>query len=143
MMEFDIRMPQLTEVQTRLDELFNHVDALHRKLDDLTLAAAAPGPVAQPEAPAPVQEKAPAKRGRKAAAAPAATPAANGEAEDTDEEDEDTLRARVEFEEKRVRRLFGINGARAAISKAADGVLRIDDVPAARLTAVLTALQAL
>jgi hypothetical protein len=137
-MEFDIRMPQLTEVQTRLDELFNHVDALYRKLDDLALAAAAPGPVAQPEAPAP------AKRARAPKAPPAPTPAAtDANGEDHDIEDEDALRARVEFEAKRTTRQFGIGGTRAAIARVADGALRVDDVPASRLTAVLSALQAL
>jgi hypothetical protein len=139
-MELEVRLPQL-------DTLLTKIEALSDKIDAMALAAAAPGPVVQPETPAavwsspawvqpediePSLARGKPKRGRKA------KPAADGEIED-----EDTLRARVEFEEKRVRRLFGINGARAAISGAADGVLRIDDVPVARLTAVLSALQAL
>jgi hypothetical protein len=134
-MTLDIRLSQLDEVQTRLDELFNHIDALHRKLDDLKLAAA---PIFDaPELPPKVN------RTRKAKASPAATPTATDVTEDHDAEDEDTLRARVEFEAKRTTRQFGIGGTRAAISRVADGALRVDDVPAAHLAAVLTALQAL
>lgn len=142
-MEFDVRMPQLTEVQIRLDELFNYVDALHRKLDDaLALAAAAPGPVSQPEVLSQPEAK-PAKRARAPKAPSAPTPAAtDANVADDHVEDEDALRARVEFEAKRITRQFGIGATRAAISRVAgNGALRVDDVPAVHLPALLTELQ--
>ena len=129
----------------QLDEMIELLEKLDKKLDALALTSAASSPVVQPEVSEPVKP-APAKRARKAstAATPAATPvASNVNGEDHDVEDEDALRARVEFEARRVQRLIGISGMRAAISRVADGVLRIDDVPAAQLEAALTALQAL
>ena len=120
--------------------------ALAKKLDALALVVAAPGPVSQSEASEPVKS-APAKRVRTPKAAPT-TPtsvAADANREDhEDVDDEDALRARCEFEARRTTRQFGIGGTRAAIARVAgDGVLRVDDVPTARLAAVLSELQAM
>jgi hypothetical protein len=70
---------------------------------------------------------------------------ADGAAEDTnDDEDEEDLRARASFEARRTTRLYGIAGTRAAIKKIAGAnVLNVDDVPVAKLPALITALQAL
>ncbi len=70
--------------------------------------------------------------------------AADAKDEEHDVEDEDTLRARVDFEAKRVTRQFGIGATRAAIKRmAGNGVLRVDEVPAVKLPALLAELQAL
>jgi hypothetical protein len=159
-MELEVHLPQLDAVIAKLDQLreaIKNIDtvgactgndvelcvrtvlALDKKLDTLALTAAAPGSVSQPEIPVK-----PTKRARTAKAPPAATPtAADANGEEHCAEDEDALRARVEFEAKRTTRQFGIGGTRAAIGRVVDGALRVDDVPAARLTAVLSALQAL
>ncbi len=140
-MTFDIRMPQLVEMQT-LDELYDHVDALHQKIDDALAQRVGVSPAAS-EVPAETKPKRTRKAAAPTALAPATPAVSQTNGEDTDVEDEDALRARCEFEAKRVQRLIGIGGMRAALSRVADGVLHIDDVPAARLASVLTALQAL
>lgn len=72
----------------------------------------------------------------------------NGEAhadqEAADIEDEDALRARTQFESKRVARTFGIGASRALIKKVAgDGILQIDDVPSWQLLQLLDELRAM
>jgi hypothetical protein len=135
-MDVEIHLPQLEQLLKETAKNSSLLTLLVDKIDVLTLAAAASGPVSQPE---PAAAAARAKR-----RSPKSPPAPAAEPNDKDHvEDEDALRARCEFEAKRTTRLVGLNGTRAAIARVADGVLRIDDVPAARLPALLSALQAL
>jgi hypothetical protein len=137
-MHVQVRLPQL-------DALIAWLEALDRKLDTLILAATTPGSAPQPEPPRsePAKRAAKRKHTQKAPPIPKETaPEAKNEEHDT--EDEGTLRARVAFEAKRTTRQFGIGATRAAIKRiAGDGVLRVDEVPAEQLSALLSALQAL
>jgi hypothetical protein len=163
-MDLEVRLPQLDTLIAKIDELQKAVDAvsactnidteacltrleaLDQRLDTLILAAATPG--SAPPQPEPPQSE-PAKRAAKrkhTQKAPSITKETVPDAKDEehDAEDEGTLRARVDFESKRTTRQFGIGATRAAIKRiAGEGVLRVDEVPAVQLSALLSALQAL
>jgi hypothetical protein len=65
-------------------------------------------------------------------------------AEATDDDEADALRARCEFEAKRVQRILGVGGVRSALRKVTGAsVLRVDDVPAWQLAEVFVELQAM
>jgi len=156
MMELVVRLPQLDELKAKLDQLLEvlgNVDTVGAGTAcgvELCVKAL----LAHDKMSESVQ---PTRRARTAKAPPASTPTASSAAaaastltatdangkDHEDVEDEDALRARVEFEAKRTTRQFGIAATRTVISSVADGALRIDDVPAARLAAALSALQAL
>lgn len=141
-MEITIKTPQI-------DELNVKIDAMNQKIDQLLLATTALAPVQmdlpltdQPK-PAPKTKRAPRATDRATPAQQAVEPIkANGE--DIDDDADDALRAQVAFEGKRVTRVLGIGGMRAAIRKVTgENILQVDDVPATQLPALLAALQGL
>jgi hypothetical protein len=140
-MEIELNLPP------QFYEMLHRLEAFDQKLDRLVEQFnAAPRPVSEPEPPPVPKQPVPAKRRRKAVwtLPEEVTSDVNGANAAGGEEDEDALRARVEFEGKRVQRMFGVGAMRAAVKRVAgDGVLRIDDVPLPQLGELLTALQAL
>jgi hypothetical protein len=140
----EIRLPQLEEMKQQLQAQNELLQAQNDKIDALALAVA--GATSAPVDP-PLSESEPKPVTKKRGRPPkAAVIKGNGEAdEDEDDNNEDDLRARVAFEAKRVTRTLGIGGMRAAIRKATGGanILQVDDVPASKLSVLLTELQAM
>jgi hypothetical protein len=146
-MGMEICFPQLEEMLDRdaaikdlLKTIADRMNALERAIAAITPTPPQPTPD-QPELPMAKVPPEP-KKPRRAKAA-----ASNGEdsvPQHEDDEAEEDLRARAAFEARRTTRLFGIAGTRATIRKVAGPtVLSIDDVPVAKLPALIEALQAL
>jgi hypothetical protein len=136
-MEFEIRVKV-----GDTDELRKVVDALSG-VRTATAPVQMDLPLTDKSPPAPKARRTP-RATEKAKPAPLAVEPTKANGEALDDEDTDALRAQVAFEGKRITRTLGIGGMRAAIRKVTgENILQIDDVPAQRLSALLTALQGL